>query len=77
MATRSSEKRLTSANAAGFTIHSAPYTWRAMMRIAVLHLHSPYGVAVSAQQGGLKRYTQFAMIVHDDLAYHDYEGIAT
>ncbi|MBY0421902.1 MAG: class II aldolase/adducin family protein, partial [Parvularculaceae bacterium] len=24
-----------------------------------------------------RRYTQFAMIVHDDVAYHDYEGIAT
>jgi ribulose-5-phosphate 4-epimerase/fuculose-1-phosphate aldolase len=44
---------------------------------AVLHLHTPYGVAVSAQKGGLKRYSQFAMIVHDDVAYHDYEGIAT
>src|SRR3990167_7850785 len=34
-------------------------------------------VAVSAQQYGLRRYSQFAMIVHDDVAYHDYEGIAT
>jgi ribulose-5-phosphate 4-epimerase/fuculose-1-phosphate aldolase len=64
------------ANAAGFTIHSALHMARDDAH-AVLHLHSPYGVAVSAQQGGLKRYTQFAMIVHDDLAYHDYEGIAT
>ena len=43
----------------------------------MLHLHTPYGVAVSAQQDGLKRYSQFAMVVHDDVAYHDYEGIAT
>ncbi|WP_425408320.1 class II aldolase/adducin family protein [Hyphococcus sp.] len=64
------------ANAAGFTIHSALHMARDDAH-AVLHLHSPYGVAVSAQQGGLKRYTQFSMIVHDDLAYHDYEGIAT
>lgn len=64
------------ANAAGFTIHSALHMARDDAH-AVLHLHSPYGVAVSAQQGGLKRYTQFAMVVHDDLAYHDYEGIAT
>lgn len=64
------------ANAAGFTIHSALHMARDDAH-AVLHLHTPYGVAVSAQQGGLKRYTQFAMIVHDDLAYHDYEGIAT
>ena len=63
-------------NPAGFTIHSALHMAREDAH-CVLHLHTPYGVAVSAQQGGLKRYTQFAMIVHDDIAYHDYEGIAT
>jgi ribulose-5-phosphate 4-epimerase/fuculose-1-phosphate aldolase len=63
-------------NPAGFTIHSAIHMARHDAN-AVLHLHTPYGVAVSAQKGGLKRYTQFAMIVHDDVAYHDYEGIAT
>ncbi len=63
-------------NPAGFTIHSALHMSRDDAH-AVIHLHTPYGVAVSAQQDGLKRYTQFAMIVHDDIAYHDYEGIAT
>lgn len=63
-------------NPAGFTIHSALHMAREDAH-AVLHLHTPYGVAVSAQKGGLRRYTQFAMIVHDDVAYHDYEGIAT
>jgi len=63
-------------NPAGFTIHSALHMARDDAH-AVLHLHTPYGVAVSAQEGGLKRLTQFAMIVHDDVAYHDYEGIAT
>lgn len=63
-------------NPAGFTIHSAIHMARHDAH-AVLHLHTPYGVAVSAQKGGLKRYTQFAMVVHDDIAYHDYEGIAT
>lgn len=63
-------------NPAGFTIHSALHMARDDAH-AVLHLHTPYGVAVSAQQGGLKRYSQFAMIVHDDVAYHDYEGVAT
>ena len=63
-------------NPAGFCIHSAIHMAREDAH-AVLHIHSPYGVAVSAQQEGLKRYTQFAMVVHDDLAYHDYEGIAT
>ncbi len=63
-------------NPAGFTIHSALHMAREDAH-CVLHLHTPYGVAVSAQKDGLKRYTQFSMIVHDDLAYHDYEGIAT
>jgi len=63
-------------NPAGFTIHSAVHMARDDAH-AVLHLHTPHGVAVSAQQEGLKRYSQFAMIVHDDVAYHDYEGIAT
>ena len=62
-------------NPAGFTIHSAVHMHRHDAG-CVLHLHSPYGVAVSAQKGGLRRYTQFAMIVSGDLAYHDYEGIA-
>ncbi len=63
-------------NPAGFTIHSAIHMARDDAH-CVLHLHSPYGVAVSAQQDGLKRYSQFAMICHDDIAYHDYEGVAT
>ena len=63
-------------NPAGFTIHSAIHMARDDAH-CVLHLHTPYGVAVSAQQEGLRRYSQFAMIVHDDVAYHDYEGIAT
>lgn len=63
-------------NPAAFTIHSALHMARDNAH-AVIHLHTPYGVAVSAQQDGLRRLTQFAMIVHDDVAYHDYEGIAT
>ncbi|GJL94597.1 MAG: putative aldolase class 2 protein [Hyphococcus sp.] len=63
-------------NPAGFTIHSALHMARDDAH-AVLHLHTPHGVAVSAQQGGLRRYTQFAMNVHDDVAYHEYEGVAT
>ncbi len=62
-------------NPAGFTIHSAVHTARHDAG-CVMHVHTPYGVAVSVQKGGLRKYTQFAMVVHDDLAYHDYEGIA-
>ncbi|MEM9170440.1 MAG: class II aldolase/adducin family protein [Pseudomonadota bacterium] len=59
-----------------FTVHSALHLSRDDA-CAVLHLHTPYGVAVSAQKEGLRRLTQFSMIVHDDVAYHDYEGLAT
>lgn len=63
------------ANPAGFTIHSAVHSARHDAG-CVLHLHTRYGIAVSAQADGLRRYSQFAMYLHDDLAYHAYEGIA-
>lgn len=62
-------------NPAGFTIHSAVHSARDDAG-CVIHVHTPYGVAVSVQNEGLRRYTQFSMIVNNDLAYHDYEGIA-
>jgi ribulose-5-phosphate 4-epimerase/fuculose-1-phosphate aldolase len=63
-------------NAAGFTIHSAIHMNRDDAH-AVLHLHTPYGQAVSAMSEGLLPHTQTAMIAGADIAYHDYEGIAT
>lgn len=62
-------------NPAGFTIHSAVHSAREDAG-CVIHVHTPYGVAVSVQKDGLRRYTQFSMQVHDDIAYHGYEGIA-
>ena len=62
-------------NPAGFTIHSAVHSAREDAG-CVIHVHTPYGIAVSVQKEGLRRYTQFSMQVYDDLAYHDYEGIA-
>ena len=62
-------------NPAGFTIHSAVHTARHDAG-CVIHVHTPYGIAVSAQKEGLRRYSQFSMQVQKDLAYHDYEGIA-
>lgn len=62
-------------NPAGFTIHSAIHSARHDAG-CVIHVHTPYGVAVSVQKEGLRRYTQFSMVVNNDLAYHDYEGIA-
>jgi ribulose-5-phosphate 4-epimerase/fuculose-1-phosphate aldolase len=62
-------------NPAGFTIHSAIHMAREDAH-AVMHLHTPAGQAVSAQADGLLPLTQAAMLVRDDIAYHDYEGLA-
>jgi ribulose-5-phosphate 4-epimerase/fuculose-1-phosphate aldolase len=62
-------------NPAGFTIHSAVHMAREDAH-AVMHLHTPAGQAVSAQGDGLMPLTQAAMLVREDLAYHDYEGVA-
>jgi ribulose-5-phosphate 4-epimerase/fuculose-1-phosphate aldolase len=44
---------------------------------AVIHLHTPHGQAVAAHAEGLLPLTQTAMLVRGDLAFHDYEGVAT
>ncbi|GAB4169210.1 MAG: class II aldolase/adducin family protein [Thalassobaculales bacterium] len=62
-------------NAAGFTIHSAVHGARADVA-CVLHTHTGYGMAVSAQAQGLLPLTQHSLVFHGHLAYHDYEGIA-
>ncbi len=63
-------------NPAGFTIHSAVHMAREDAH-AVMHLHTPAGQAVSAHEDGLLPLTQTAMLVLGDLAFHDYEGVAT
>ena len=63
-------------NKAGFVIHSAIHMGREDAH-AVLHLHTPHGQAVSAMAEGLLPHTQTAMIARHDVAYHDFEGIAT
>jgi len=62
-------------NPAGFVIHSAIHMAREDAH-AVMHLHTPQGQAVSAHAEGLLPLTQAAMIVREDIAYHEYEGIA-
>jgi ribulose-5-phosphate 4-epimerase/fuculose-1-phosphate aldolase len=62
-------------NAAGFTIHSALHMAREDAQ-AVIHLHTPDGQAVSAHADGLMPLTQTAMLIRDEIAYHDYEGVA-
>ncbi|MFN2101037.1 class II aldolase/adducin family protein [Altererythrobacter sp. MF3-039] len=63
-------------NPAGFTIHSALHM-NCDDAHAVMHLHTPAGQAVSAMSEGLMEHTQTGMIARADIAYHEYEGIAT
>ena len=62
-------------NPAGFTIHSAIHAARHDAK-CVLHVHTPNGVAVSAQKDGVLPISQQSIFVLASLAYHDYEGVA-
>jgi ribulose-5-phosphate 4-epimerase/fuculose-1-phosphate aldolase len=62
-------------NPAGFVIHSAVHAARPDVG-CVLHVHTPAGVAVSAQKDGLLPISQQATVALASLGYHDYEGIA-
>src|ERR1041384_5707930 len=62
-------------NEAGFVIHSCGHKARSGVS-CVIHAHTRAGVAVSAMKCGLGAISQHAMMIHADVAYHDYEGIA-
>jgi len=62
-------------NPAGFTIHSAVHAAREDA-LCVIHLHTHYGIAVSAQRHGLLPVSQQSLLTLASLAYHDYEGLA-
>ena len=62
-------------NPAGFTIHSAIHGARSDVQ-CVLHTHTLNGVAVSAQRNGVLPVSQQSIFVLQNLAYHDYEGVA-
>src|SRR5215213_2981581 len=64
-----------SINPAGFTIHSAVHAAREDA-LCVMHLHTDYGIAVSAQEKGLLPLSQQSLFVLASLGYHDYEGLA-
>jgi ribulose-5-phosphate 4-epimerase/fuculose-1-phosphate aldolase len=61
-------------NPAGFTIHAAIHAARADAH-CVIHTHTVAGSAVSAMQCGLLPLTLEAMMFHDRVAYHDFEGV--
>jgi ribulose-5-phosphate 4-epimerase/fuculose-1-phosphate aldolase len=62
-------------NPAGFTIHSAVHQVRHDAE-CVIHLHTIAGTAVATDPRGLLPLNQTALLVRDDVAYHDFEGVA-
>ena len=65
-----------SLNIAGYTVHSGVLAARPDINCAI-HLHSHDGVAVSAQKQGLLPLNQTALLIHNDIAYHDFEGVVS
>lgn len=61
-------------NPAGLVIHGAIHAAVADAA-AVIHLHSREGVAVATQEQGLLPLTQMALMVHGQIAYHDFQGV--
>lgn len=64
-----------SVNPTGFTIHGAVHAARPDAA-CVIHLHTPWGVALSMLPEGLQATSQFAMRLHGRLGRHPYEGLA-
>jgi len=62
-------------NPAGFVIHSAVHTARPDA-VCVMHTHTLAGMTVAAQTGGLLPLNQISMEFHNQVALHEYEGIA-
>ena len=62
-------------NPSGFAIHGAVHAARPDVE-CVIHLHSPWGVALSMLPGGLQPTSQWAMRLHGRLGRHPYEGLS-
>lgn len=62
-------------NPAAFVIHGVVHESHPNAQ-CVMHLHTVQGVGVSAQKGGLLPIGQTSVSLYNDVAYHDYEGLA-
>ena len=62
-------------NPSGFAIHGAVHAARPDVE-CVIHLHTPWGVALSMLPGGLQPTSQYAMRLFNRLGRHAYEGLA-
>ena len=61
-------------NPTATSIHKAIYQKRKDVNF-IIHLHTDYGVAVSMQEQGLIPASQYAVLSHFQLAYHDFGGL--
>ena len=64
-----------SINLPGYIIHSAVHSARHDVQ-CVMHTHTPYGMAVSAIEGGFIPLQQDTYGFHNDVSYHEFEGLA-
>ncbi len=62
-------------NPSGFAIHGTVHAARPEVE-CVIHLHTPWGVALAMLPEGLLPCSQFAMRLHGRLGRHAYEGLA-
>ena len=61
-------------NPAGFIIHSAIHEAR-LDAHCVAHVHTTAGSVVAGQTGGLRHDNFYSCLLHDQIAYHGFEGI--
>lgn len=61
-------------NPAGMLIHSAIHQARPDVH-CISHLHTDAGMAVACQQQGLRSDNFYSVLLHNQVAYHDFEGL--
>ncbi|WP_317930695.1 class II aldolase/adducin family protein [Halioxenophilus sp. WMMB6] len=61
-------------NPAGMVIHSAVHAAREDV-ICIGHLHTDAGSVVACQQEGLRTDNFYSVLLHKQVAYHDFEGL--
>jgi ribulose-5-phosphate 4-epimerase/fuculose-1-phosphate aldolase len=64
-----------SINLPGYVIHSAVHGARHDVQ-CVMHTHTPYGMAISAIEGGFIPLQQDTYGFYNDVSYHEFEGLA-
>lgn len=61
-------------NPAGMLIHSAIHQARADAQ-CIAHLHTDAGMAIACQKEGLRTDNFYSVLLHNQVAYHDFEGL--